>query len=278
MTTTRSSHNEQHEQESEGGPPKSQEGASNADVAEVDKEGKIDAPNTGWKGPIPSSKGGDVEESWLLKPPYVWSSSEFEKAASYRSKCWCGAVVFEFAGDPIDAKYCHCHQCQQLHGAPFQWAVLYHKTSVRLVKGSENIQFYSTTRKESVHDVPCKIACSICRAPLADEGRAMVMAYPSSFIFHEKDEHNESARHGRVPDTFRPKAHIFYKERLMEILDGVPKWSGHKNASELLPEVSEREDKFMGSKRRHGADEVREEGIHGDTKAKKRKQDQNGKL
>jgi hypothetical protein len=54
-------------------------------------------------------------------------------------------VAFEIHGDPLDAKHCHCRQCQRLHGAPFQWAVIFPKTSVRIVKNENNaLHFFST--------------------------------------------------------------------------------------------------------------------------------------
>lgn len=53
----------------------------------------------------------------------------------------------------------------------------------------------------------------------------MVLAYPSSFHFEE----------GRVPKEFAPTCHIFYGEAIIEVDDGVPKWSGHKDESKLLP-------------------------------------------
>lgn len=61
-----------------------------------------------------------------------------------------------------------------------------------------------------------------------DEGRNTVLAYPSSFKFQD----------GKVPLDFQPTAHIFYGQRVMEVPDGVPKWSGHKGQSELLPELT----------------------------------------
>lgn len=94
-----------------------------------------------------------------------------------RRQCWCGNVAFEFHGDPVDAKHCHCKQCQHLHGAPFQWAVIFPKvcpppllqvralfrhcgplqTSVRMVKNeNDSLHFFSTERRQGVHDVPCK--------------------------------------------------------------------------------------------------------------------------
>lgn len=50
---------------------------------------------------------------------------------------------------------------------------------------------------------------------MADEGRNMVMAYPSSFGFEEN----------KVPAAFAPTAHIFYSERVMDLDDDVPKVS-----------------------------------------------------
>lgn len=78
-------------------------------------------------------------------------------------------VEFEYHGDPIDAKHCHCTQCQRLHGAPFQWAALFHKTSVRLAKHCDplHLDFFSTQEGHSEHSVPCKISCRNCRSPMA---------------------------------------------------------------------------------------------------------------
>lgn len=117
-----------------------------------------------------------------------------------------------------------------LPGAPFQYAALFHKTSVRMHKGCDPtyLDFYSTHRKHSEHDVPCKVSCRNCRSPLMDEGRNMIMAYPSSFNFPD----------GHVPASFAPSCHIFYKEAIIEVDDGVPKWSGHKDLSELMPHAS----------------------------------------
>ncbi|TCD66440.1 hypothetical protein EIP91_001377 [Steccherinum ochraceum] len=189
-------------------------------------------PDTGWRGEpkIPSSKGGADELEFLHKPPYEWKSEGGRFEAKYTTRCWCGNVSFEFHGDPIDAKHCHCRQCQHLHGAPFQWAVIFPKTSVRMIKNVDNsLHFFSTEKRTGEHYVPCKVSCDVCRSPLFDEGRNTVLAYPGSFVFKD----------GKVPMDFQPTAHIFYKERVMEVPDGIPKWSGHKGDSELLQELTD---------------------------------------
>ncbi|KAI0710083.1 Mss4-like protein [Earliella scabrosa] len=189
-------------------------------------------PDTGWRGSIPSQHGGDQEEDFMNKPPYHWKSEGNLFKPKYYSQCWCGNIAFEFHGDPVDAKHCHCKQCQHLHGAPFQWAVIFPKTSVRMVKNEgDSLHFFSTQQRKGIHDVPCKVSCNQCRSSVFDEGRNTVLAYPSSFKFKD----------GKVPREFQPTAHIFYRERVMEVPDGVPKWSGHKGQSELMPDLTAEE-------------------------------------
>jgi hypothetical protein len=45
-----------------------------------------------------------------------------------------------------------------------------------------------------------------------------------------------------MPDDFKAKCHIFYGSRSIDIVDGLPKWAGHKDHSELLPEVAQTKD------------------------------------
>ena len=42
---------------------------------------------------------------------------------------------------------------------------------------------------------------------------------------------------GKMPDTFKPRCHIFYGTRTFDIEDGVPKFEGMKEKSDTLPEV-----------------------------------------
>ncbi|KAI0951087.1 hypothetical protein AcW1_008222 [Taiwanofungus camphoratus] len=189
-------------------------------------------PDTGWWGqpPIPSKDGGTLERDFIHKPPYVWKSEGDLFVPKYTSQCWCGNVLFEFHGDPLDAKHCHCRQCQRLHGAPFQWAVIFPKTSVRMKHNKDNsLHFFSTEDLTGAHGVPCKVSCNVCRSPLFDEGCNTVLAYPSSFQFPDH----------KVPIDFQPTAHIFYSQRVMEVHDGMPKWARHKGESELLQEPTD---------------------------------------
>lgn len=145
--------------------------------------------------------------------------------AKYQASCFCGAVRYEVSADPVDAKICHCTTCQRLHGAPMQWAAIFHKRHVRFTAGLENLVFYNSEQNRPERILPCKVRCGKCGTPIADEGRRMWIAFPSLFDFGYP---------AKVPKAFKPTCHLFYGSRVIEIQDDLPKWSGHKNHSELL--------------------------------------------
>ena len=88
--------------------------------------------------------------------------------ARHCAECHCGAVRYEVGADPVAAKVCHCRNCQMLHGAPMQWAAIFHKHDVRFVRGVEQLTFYSSELKRHQalpeRSLPCKVACGACGA------------------------------------------------------------------------------------------------------------------
>ncbi len=143
----------------------------------------------------------------------------------YRARCFCGAVRYEVGADPVDAKICHCLACQKLHGAPMQWAAIFHKRDVRITTGIGQLRFFNSERRTAERIVPCKVSCGRCGTLIADEGRRMWLAFPSLFDFGVP---------AKVPAAFQPTCHIFYGMRVVEIGDDLPKWSGHKNHSQRV--------------------------------------------
>jgi hypothetical protein len=137
-------------------------------------------------------------------------------------------VAYEVGADPVDAKVCHCKGCQTLHGAPMQWAAIFHKRDVRFTAGVDHLRFFSGALGRCERSLPCKVSCALCGTPIADEGRNMWLAFPTLFDFGQPP---------RVPDAFKPTCHIFYGMRVMDVIDGLPKWSGHKDRSALLREI-----------------------------------------
>ena len=124
----------------------------------------------------------------------------------------------------MDSKIYHCPQCQSLHRAPFQRAVIFHKTDGRFVRGVENLCFYNSEHGKAAHILPCKRSCEICHSPIADEGRRMFLAFGPLLDFGLSRQ---------IPEAFRPSCHIFYGSRVFDVDDDTPKYLGHKGSSPL---------------------------------------------
>ena len=143
----------------------------------------------------------------------------------FRAACFCGRIRYEVSAEPVDAKLCHCKACQTLHGAPMQWAAIFHKQHVRFTAGTELLRFYHGDRDIIERVLPCKVSCSQCGTLIADEGRRMWLAFPALFEFGQP---------AAIPKSFKPTCHIFYGQRVIDVDDDLPKWLGHKNQSDRL--------------------------------------------
>jgi hypothetical protein len=166
------------------------------------------------------SKPSKDARDWRDEPPYA-GAARIDFEATYRAQCFCGAVAFEVRADPVASKLCHCRACQSLHGAPFQWAVIFHKSDVRFVRGLDDLFFFNSERGRAEHLLPCKLSCNVCRTPIADEGRRMFLAFGPLFDFGFP---------ARIPAAFEPSCHIFYGARVIDVDDGKPKYLGHKGS------------------------------------------------
>ena len=77
------------------------------------------------------------------------------------------------------------HRCPPpgLPGAPFQWAAIFHKSDVAFDRGAEGLSFYRSSTCSAAHDLPCKVRCAHCGAPIMDEGRNMALVFPTLVEF-----------------------------------------------------------------------------------------------
>lgn len=57
-----------------------------------------------------------------------------------------------------------------------------------------------------------------------DEGRNMILLFPS--LVHIKTEEDRL--------KWRPRCHMFYDQRVVDIPDGLPKWTGLNQNSDLI--------------------------------------------
>ncbi|PGH21344.1 hypothetical protein AJ80_03395 [Polytolypa hystricis UAMH7299] len=176
-------------------------------------------------------------ESWKHEPPYkIQPAGEFGHVY-WRGRCQCGRVEYWLNMEkPLDAKFCHCRGCQVLHGAPFQWAAIFQKSAMTFRTSFDSLNFYNSAEKLRQHKPPCKVSCAHCHSPIMDEGRNTVLLFPEAIDFgHGAGQgkgHEREVRERR--GLFAPSCHIFYSQRVIDIDDGKPKWSGMNDESERI--------------------------------------------
>ncbi|KAB8233403.1 GFA family protein [Aspergillus alliaceus] len=181
--------------------------------------------------PLPNPVSGTTNEaSWKHRAPYKIQTDEEFGPVKWIGRCQCGQVEYKLNREkPLKSKYCHCRGCQVLHGAPFQWATIFHKADLTFTKGADGLAFYSSTEKSREYMLPTKVSCSFCRTPIMDEGRNVCLLFPAAIDYGGTHEGRE-----RWIQAFEVGCHIFYSRRAVEIPDGKPKWSELDESSELL--------------------------------------------
>jgi len=134
-----------------------------------------------------------------------------------------------------------------LKGAPFQWAAIFHKDDINFTHGHHDLGWYESAEKTTEHKLPCKVSCAYCRTPIMDEGRNMILLFPTLIKFKSPEEKKR----------FDPSCHMFYGSRVVDILDGKPKWTGINGQSDLIEdsppaEVENRKKMAQGERKSEG--------------------------
>lgn len=161
-------------------------------------------------GPKDESTNGKNE--WKQRPPYQIHSDNKDFKSLYDASCHCGKVKYQLSREaPLDSKICHCTTCQTQHGkllhlrlhffiavygsdlfrsagAPFQWAAIFHKEDINFSHGHHDLEWYDPSTKKVQHKLPCKVRCSHCHSPIMDEGRNMILLFPTLIHFKNEEE------------------------------------------------------------------------------------------
>lgn len=72
-------------------------------------------------------------------------------------------------------------------GACFQWAAIFRKEDINFTRGHHDLTWYDSQEKTTSHKLPCKVSCSYCRSPIMDEGRNMILLFPSLIKFKDDE-------------------------------------------------------------------------------------------
>lgn len=128
-----------------------------------------------------------------------------EGAGRYDGGCLCGAVRYRVAGEPINARICHCRLCQKAIGAAFNARLLFKAADVDL-SGPVG-RFHSSA--DLVRGF-----CGRCGTTLFSERASLGLIGLTAGSLDD-------------PATFRPTMHIWTSSRQpwVVIADGLPQYA-----------------------------------------------------
>lgn len=123
---------------------------------------------------------------------------------TYKGSCVCGAVEIEVHGTPRRTGYCHCSDCRGYLGAPINGFSLWNYDQFSILGGEEHLEGYAKTP----HTI--RKRCGKCGSALfsdhPDKGFVDVFASVLKNFDHD------------------PQVHVYYEERMLDVLDGLPKF------------------------------------------------------
>ena len=123
--------------------------------------------------------------------------------ASALIECNCGAIKLRLTGDPVAHFYCHCDDCQRVHGAAYVPVVMVHKSALEVVAGEPAIWRLKKTPRAT---------CPTCGTRLFAEPPGMGVYGVSAQLL--------------PAGAFRPSFHIFCEHARLPVVDDLPHYRG----------------------------------------------------
>lgn len=137
-----------------------------------------------------------------------------------RITCLCGANTMELHGTPAAQANCHCTTCRDFYGVAMLSATAWAAESVT-VSGAENARFQHPAKQL------CKTFCLNCGEVLFGTNRLGMRVVPNALVAR--------AAEGVLGAAFAPTMHLFYRERVIDVADALPKyldgWDGPLHVS-----------------------------------------------
>lgn len=117
--------------------------------------------------------------------------------------CLCGAVRLSLRGDPVMQFYCHCDDCQAVHGAAYIGVAVYPAEAVSVIQGKPIVWTYKTTPRNR---------CASC-------GTFLFAEVPGAPL--------KGVKANLLPQgMFAPSFHIQCQYALLPVRDSLPHYKG----------------------------------------------------
>jgi hypothetical protein len=109
---------------------------------------------------------GFIAENSAGLPPLLVARTENKNTGAKMSRiiggCLCGAIRYEYDGEPGPANYCHCADCRRCTGSAFNIGVRVEAQLFRIVRGSPR----SFTKTGDSGNALTRHFCAECGSPL----------------------------------------------------------------------------------------------------------------
>ena len=126
-----------------------------------------------------------------------------DQDAPLRIQCPCARIQLELTGDPLVCVYCHCDDCQVVHGAAYLPAAIYRFAQVRVIAGAPGIW-----RRKST----ARAFCRDCGARVFAEPEGQVLRSIPAYLL--------------PAGVFRPTCHMQCQHALVPVADDLPHYRG----------------------------------------------------
>ncbi|EKM77017.1 hypothetical protein AGABI1DRAFT_77800 [Agaricus bisporus var. burnettii JB137-S8] len=145
----------------------------------------------------------------------------------FEGSCFCRSLSWRLEGEPLISIYCHCTICQRMNGAAFVHGLHFPFSSFSWTHS--NSDAVAISQPTSSH--PWVIyRCKTCHSYIgATNSNSKVWSLKSAHL-----KRDPTTNLIKDFDKIKPTAHIFYKTRMLDVPDGLPKWDGYENQSNRL--------------------------------------------
>lgn len=142
-----------------------------------------------------------------------------------RITCLCGENAMELHGAPAARANCHCTTCRDFYGVAMLSATAWAAESVTLSDGN-HARFQHPAKQLS------KTFCLNCGDVLLGTNRLGMCVVPNAVVAR--------AAGGVLDAAFAPTMHLFYRQRVIEVTDSLPKyldgWDGPLHVRQEHPQ------------------------------------------
>ncbi|MCW3662462.1 GFA family protein [Burkholderia cenocepacia] len=124
------------------------------------------------------------------------------------ARCLCGAVTVTLRGEPAARANCHCATCRDFYGTPMLSATAWPPEQVTIDGGHATFPHPSKSM--------ARTWCAACGEIVFGTSRLGMRVVPNSLTAR--------AHGGPLPGDLQPTMHLFYRQRVLDVVDALPKY------------------------------------------------------